>query len=83
MGLAKEVCLHAGADWLKLICQSEEGERSIQRPPTVSPVSLLLPFLCCTVIIEGHRLGSLTERWSFEIQCPVKSEGGVKAEHKL
>ena len=25
-GLSKEVCLYAGADWLKLICQSEGGE---------------------------------------------------------
>ena len=30
MGLSKEVCLYAGADWLKLICQSDGGERSSQ-----------------------------------------------------
>ena len=29
VGLSKEVCLYAGADWLKLICQSEGGERSV------------------------------------------------------
>ena len=26
--LFKEVCLHPGADWLKVICQSEGGKRS-------------------------------------------------------
>ena len=29
--MSKEVCLFAGADWLKIICQSEGGERSIER----------------------------------------------------
>ena len=27
--LSKEVCSYEGADWLKLICQSEGGERSV------------------------------------------------------
>ena len=29
VGLSKEVCLYTDADWLKLICQSEGGERSV------------------------------------------------------
>ena len=29
LGLSKEVCLHADADWLKTFCQSEGGERSV------------------------------------------------------
>ena len=29
VGLSKEVCLYADADWLKIICQSEGGERSV------------------------------------------------------
>ena len=28
IGLSKEACLYAGTDWLKLICWSEDGERS-------------------------------------------------------
>ena len=28
-GLSKEVCLYAGADWLKFVCGSEGGERSV------------------------------------------------------
>ena len=27
--MSKEVCLYADADWLRLICQSEGGEKSI------------------------------------------------------
>ena len=27
--VSKEACLYADADWLKLICQSESGERSL------------------------------------------------------
>ena len=29
-GLSKEVCLYEGADWLKLIIQSEGGEGSLE-----------------------------------------------------
>ena len=28
-GLSKKVCLYTGADWLKLNCPSEGGERSM------------------------------------------------------
>ena len=33
-GLSKEVCLYAGADWLKLICQSEGGQPPRSTGPT-------------------------------------------------
>ena len=43
-GLSKEVCLYAGADWLKLICQLE-GKKFF----TLSMNMLaLLPCKCCT-----------------------------------
>ena len=29
LGLSKEMCRHADADWQKLICQSEGGERTV------------------------------------------------------
>ena len=45
--LSKEVCLYAGADWLKLICQSEGGEGSIGQSLTMlirrANVSIVLP----------------------------------------
>ena len=38
VGLSKEVCLHAGADWRKLVCHSEGGERSVTM--TVGSIAL-------------------------------------------
>ena len=41
--MSKEVCLYAGADWLKLICQSEGDQRSVAAESIVS------------VYIQSHR----------------------------
>ena len=40
-GLSKEACLYADADWLKLICQSKDGDRSVRRLDIASPAQLV------------------------------------------
>ena len=40
VGFSKEVCLYAGADWLKLKCQSESGEGSVAKSDTGVNVKL-------------------------------------------
>ena len=41
-GLSKEVCLFEGTDWLKFICQSEDGERSVLVTATKASLSEIL-----------------------------------------
>ena len=51
--LSNEACLYAGADWLKLICQSEGGERSVVSLPLINYARTGQPsrevFLTCSV----------------------------------
>ena len=52
-GLSNEACLYAGADWLKLTCQSEGGERSVVLLALINFVRIGQPsrefFLTCSV----------------------------------
>ena len=50
LGLSKEVCLHADADWLKTFCQSEGGERSVTGMILIRPSWNLNTDLSFTVL---------------------------------
>lgn len=46
MDWTKEVCLYTGADWLKLVCQSGGGKRSILAQSSALGPTYFHP-LCC------------------------------------
>ena len=51
-GLSKKACSYVGADWLKLVCQSEDGDRSNGIPAT-GLVVFTLPFLGVLLLTGG------------------------------
>ena len=63
VGLSKEVCLYTGADWLKLSCQSEGGERPVglgrislsTRLIIDTAVDHQLSFLSCSGLTQTQR----------------------------
>ena len=60
--LSKEVCLYAGDNWLKLICQSQGGDRSNNHSPTIH--RWLLP-QCKS---HGHWVRAWTARQTHTLQ---------------